>query len=258
MSSDFFKMPEKIFGISSSLIKLFLLPVGVVVAFIVSLGLIIIPKFDSLVSLNEAIGTVRSEIKSTEQKKAYLASIDQEELVKNESYLSSAVLQEKNSYLLVGVMRSIADKHNFEVKSFSINPIKIKEEGSSLKVADKDVAVKMPINIVLSGPEEKSLELIKAIENSLPILIIDNFNITTKSGVSELELTVSSYYIDDKTEFVSGNLTLNDLQPTKEETDLLTEISGFDRNDSLIQSLTDQNTQGKTFEEYNRENPFTQ
>lgn len=257
MSNDFLKMPEKIFGISSSLIKLFLLPVGMVVAFIVSLGLIIIPKFDSLAALNKSIGTVKSEIKSTEQKKTYLASIDYEELIKNESYLSSAVLQAKNSYLLVGVMRSIADKYGFQVKGFSIDPINLKEGDSSLKVANKDIAVKMPIDIILSGPEEKSLDLIKAIENSLPILTIDNFNITAKPGTTELELTVSSYYLDDKTEFVSGNLTLNDLMPTKEEKDLLTEIIRFDRNDSLIKSLSDQNTEGKIFEEYNRENPFT-
>ena len=258
MSNEFFKMPEKIFGISSSLIRMFLLPVGMIVIFIISLGLIILPKFDSIGLLNEEIQKVKTEIKSTDQKRAYLMSVDQEELSRNESYLSSAVLQEKNSYLLVGVMRSIADKYNYGVKSFSINPVKIKEEGpSSLKVAEKDVAVKLPIDIVLTGPEEKSLELIKAIENSLPILFIDNFNILTKLGVSELTLTVSSYYVPDKTDYVTGNLTLIDLQPTKQETDLLTEISQFDRNDSLIQTLNDQNSEGKTFEEYSRDNPFS-
>lgn len=262
MSSSFFKMPEKIFGVSSSLIKLFLLPLGIVVAFLVSLGLVILPKFESISKVNSLIKTTKNQIKSVAEKKAYLMSVDQEELSKNESYLSSAVLQEKNSYLLVGVVRSIADKYGFQVKSFSINPIKIKEESESssvslLKVATKDVATKMPINVTLSGPEEKSLDLVKAMENSLPILFIDNFDISTRFGVSELELLISSYYIPDKTDLVSGNLTLADLQPTKEETDLLNQISQFDRNESLIQSLKDQSAEEKSFVKYERENPFT-
>ncbi len=260
MSSDFFKMPEKIFGISSSLIRLFFLPLGILVAFLISLGLIILPKFESISNLNRSIKTTKSQIKSVEEKRAYLVSVDLDELTKNESYLSSAVLQEKNSYLLVGVIRSIADKYGFQVKSFSINPIKIKEGESStnsLKVATKDVATKMPINVILSGPESKSLELVKAMENSLPILFIDNFDISTRFGVSDLELTISSYYVPDKTDLISGNLTLTDLKPTKEEIDLLNQISQFERNDSLIKSLNDQTSEDKSFVKYQRENPFT-
>lgn len=260
MSSSFFKMPEKIFGISSSLIRLFFLPLGILVAFLISLGTIILPKFESISNLNQSIKTIKGQIKSVAEKKAYLMSVDLDELNKNESYLSSAVLQEKNSYLLVGVIRSIADKYGFQVKSFSISPIKIKEgesSTSSLKVATKDVATKMPINVILSGPELKSLDLIKALENSLPILFIDNFDISTRFGVSDLELSISSYYVPDKANLVSGNLTLTDLQPTKEETDLLNQISQFERNESLIKSLNDQSSEDKSFVKYQRENPFT-
>jgi hypothetical protein len=99
--------------------------------------------------------------------------------------------------------------------------------------------------------------LIKALENSLPILFIDNFDISTRFGVSDLELSISSYYVPDKANLVSGNLTLTDLQPTKEETDLLNQISQFERNESLIKSLNDQSSEDKSFVKYQRENPFT-
>lgn len=259
MKSNFFKMPEKVFGISSSLIKIFFLPIGVIVVFILSLGSIIIPKFKSIKGLNTSIKTVKSQIKSTEEKKNYLLSIDQEELINNENYLSSAVLQEKNSYLLVGVIRNISDKYNFQIKSFSISPVKIKEgsENDSLKVAEKNVAVKIPINVILSGPDEKSLDLIKAIENSLPILFIDKFNKKTNMDIAELDLVISSYYIADKTDLISGDLTLTDLMPTKEETDLLTKITKFDKNDNMTKILIDQKGEEKSFIEYKRENPFT-
>jgi hypothetical protein len=255
-SSNFFKMPEKIFGVSSSLIKLFLLPFGVVVVFLMSFGLVIIPRVDSIKSLKTSIDNVRSEIKSTESKKNYLASIDQDDLVKNESYLTSAVLQEKNSYLLVGIIRNIADKYGFAVKSFSVNPVELKNDSSSLKVSDKNVAAKLPINVVLEGADDKINDLLVTIENSLPIMFIDKLNIVAKQNVSELTMTVSSYYVDNNQTLASESLSINDLIPTKEENDLLSKISQFNRDDGLTKSLSEQGSEGKDYVEYNRDDPF--
>ena len=118
MSNDFFKMPDKIFGISSSLIKLFLLPLGIILVFLFSLRVVIIPRISSITSVKNSISKIESEIDSTNEKRAYLAAVDQNELINNEKYLASAVLQAKNSYLLVGVIRDIADKFDYQVRSF--------------------------------------------------------------------------------------------------------------------------------------------
>ena len=76
---------------------------------------------------------------------------------------------------------------------------------------------------------------------------------TSKLGVSEIEMVISSYYVPDRVEYVSGNLSLADLQPTKEEADLLTRINSFESNSNLEETRVD----GKTFMEYSRDNPFT-
>lgn len=254
MSQNFFKMPDRIFGIDSNLVGMFLLPVGMVVAFIISLGLVILPRIDDIKQSVISIGETRDQIKSVKEKKAYLLSIDQDELARNEAQLSAAVLPEKNSYVLVSVLRAIADKYNYQVNSFLINPIGIKgETKDALVVSNKDVAMKLPINIVLTGPEDESLELIKSIENSLPILFIDSMKTTSKLGVMEIEMVISSYYVPDKVEYVSGNLSLTDLQPTKEEAELLAKISTFESNFNLEET----STENKEFVEYSRENPFT-
>lgn len=254
MSQNFLKMPDRVFGIDVNLVGMFLLPVGVVVAFIVSLGLVILPRIDNIRQLATSISETKAQIKSVTEKKAYLLSIDQDELVKNEAQLSAAVLPEKNSYVLVSVLRLIADKYNYQVSSFSIKPVGIKgETKDALTVSNKDVAIKLPINIVLTGSEDKNLELIKSIENSLPILFIDNMKTTSKLGITEIEMVISSYYVPNKVEYVSGNLSLTDLQPTKEETELLTRINGFESNFNLSET----STENKEFIEYGRDNPFT-
>ncbi len=257
MSNEFFKMPEKIFGVSSSLIKLFLLPLGIILIFLVSLRMVIIPRFDAISSLNNSIKKVKTTISTTEQKRAYLASVNQDELLNNESYLTSAVLQEKNSYLLVGVIRNIADKFGYRIKSFSISPTKLKDEGTSLKVSNEDVATKLPVGVVLEGPNDNMIDLLISIENSLPIMFVDKIDISSKLNVSEINLTVSSYYVADNQNLVSGNLTLNDLIPTAEENGLLSKLSQFDRSNSLVQSLSEQDSEQKVYIDYQRENPFS-
>ena len=72
MNKDFLKLPDKVFGINISFLKLFLLPFLVVLGFLVSLNLIIIPKFSSLSDLNESISSINSQINVTNQKINYL------------------------------------------------------------------------------------------------------------------------------------------------------------------------------------------
>ena len=257
MSSSFFKMPERIFGISSSLVKLFLLPLGVVLFFLVSLRLVIIPKIDSIKLLKSSVVKIKSEIKIINEKRAYLSSIDQDELLRNEGYLSSAVLQAKNSYMLVGVMRNVVDKFGYRVRSFLINPVELKEGEDALKVSNKDIMTKLPINVVLEGPKDSMIDLLISIENSLPIMFIDKINVSSKLGISTIDLSVSSYYISDSPNLVSENLSLKDLIPTTEESELLSKISQFNQDDRLVQSLLDQGIEGKSYVEYSRDNPFS-
>lgn len=257
MSNSFLNMPERIFGISSSLIKLFLLPLAVVLGFLGSLSLVIIPKVDSIKSLMDSVSKIKSEIKVVDSKRMYLSSVDQDELIKNEEYLSNAVLQEKNSYLLVEVIKNISEDFGFEIKSFLINAVSIKDDVDSLKVSNENVATKLPIDVILKGPEDKMVDLLISIENSLPIMFVDKINIVNRQEVSEITLAISSYYVPDNQDLVSGNLALNDLIPTQEENDLLSKISQFNMDESLIKSLTDQGYQGKSYVDYNRDNPFT-
>lgn len=248
------KTPDKIFGVEKSLLKLFLVPLTIVVLFLVSLGLVIIPKIDDIKTNIKTISDVDSQIKLTNEKKSYLASVDLEQLNQEAGILDKAVLKEKKSYLLVGVVRKIADNFGFQIKSFLVNPGEVKSGSlETLKVLDKETAVRMPVSVILIGPSDKNLELIKALENSLPILFIDKFDSRSSGGISELELTVSSYYVPSKNDYTSGNLSLKDLQLTTEESELLSTISKF----GTVEGGVSQETGNKEFVEYNRYNPFS-
>jgi len=257
MNKDFFKLPDKVFGINISFLKLFIVPFSVFLVFIISFNLVITPRFNQISELNDSINSVNKNIDLTTQKINYLSSVDQQQIQDDVDYLESAVLQEKNSYLLVGTIRSVADQYGFGVISFSISSMEIKsgDQGKgTLKVADKDVATRMPIELTLVGPDSKRVELITALENTLPILFIDGLEISSSSGISTLNMTVSSYYIAEGTNSISGNLSLSDLIPTDDENELLKTISSFNRIGSEFNFGTGETD---SFVKYDRPNPFT-
>lgn len=253
-NSSFLQVPNKVLGVEKRLIKMFLVPVAVLVGFLVSLGLVVLPKIGEINVNFEQMDNLKNQIKLNNQKKGYLMSIDQEQLIKDSSFMNQAILKEKKSYLLVGIIRNIADKFGFQIKSFSVNPGTVKETvDQSIKVSDKSLAKRMPISMTLIGPSDKNLELIKSLENSLPILFIDKFKSNTSIlGVSELDLVISSYYLPEKNDYTSGNLTLDDLRLTPEESDLLMTISSFESNSS---SLSESDLEAE-FVKYERKDPF--
>lgn len=249
--NNFVQMPDKIFGISSSLIKLFLPPLLVFVLLLTSIGWLIMPKIDSIAKLGDSIESTKSQIKLIDEKKSYLLSIDQSQLIKDADYLSSAVLPEKNSYLLVGVIRDITSRFGYEITSFSLSISDLKE--NSLTVAKKNVATKLPISVELVGPTDKFIDLVKGLENNLPLLFIDSLETSKQGANSVLKMTISSFHVADNFDINTENLTINDLKLTKEESELLVLISQFDKNLSLDETVV---LDGDTFIEYDRTNPF--
>jgi len=246
-----FKLPDKIFGLEKSLLTLFLPPFVLILFFFISLNLFIIPKIGEIQGINKTIDEVNSKTDKINEQIKYLNSIDSEELQRNVDYLDNAVLKSKQSYLLVGIIRGVAIKFGYQIDSFSLTPGELKNSEVKNKTSLGNMT-KMPIELLLSGPKDKSLELISALEKTLPILFIDNFETNTAGDITELNLTVSSYYIGDEINIDTNNVALSDLILSNEESALLEKISSFNKIEE------NQSNVGMTeFKQYQRENPFS-
>jgi len=249
MIGSFLKLPDKIFGLEKSLLILFLPPIGLLIIFFISLRLVLIPKASEIGSVKQKISIIKSNINKVNEQIKYLSSVDSEELQKNAEYLDNAVLRNKKSYLLVEIIRQVANKFNYQVESFSLTPGEIKAEEAG-KTPLKNMQ-KLPVSLMLYGPRNKSLEFILALEKTLPILFIDKYDISTSGSYSELELAISSYYISDEINIDNNNITLNDLILSSDELALLEKISSFTK----IEENT--GAQMSEFKQYQRENPFS-
>jgi hypothetical protein len=243
-------LPEKIFGIDRSFILLFLPPFVFIVVFLISLNLIFVPKITEIKTIGQKIKTVESGTIKINEQNNYLASIDQAELQKNADYLNDAILKDKKSYLLLGVIRSVSNRFNYQVESFSLSPGELKS--GSDKSGTVANTVQLPLSVLMVGPKENSLELILALEKTLPILFIDKFETKTSGDSTQMDLTVHSYYINDEVNINTDKITLNDLILSSQESALLDKISGFTKIDN-----GQLNVGTSEFQQYNRENPFS-
>lgn len=242
------KIPDKLFGLESALLILFLQPLLLVGLFFLSLKYIIIPRVDEITQVKSEINKTLLSTNKLNDQVAFLASVDQEELKKNTEYLDSAVLRDKKSYLLVEIIRKVADKYDYSIEGFSLTPGEIKEEEERVSLKNM---IKMPVSLVLYGPEEKTLELLLALEKTLPILFIDSYKTANIKNTTKLDLTVSSYYLPESSDANTNIISLNDLILSKEESALVEKISDFIKID-----LGQDNTQETEFKKYDRKNPF--
>ena len=246
-----FKLPDKILGLEKSLLTLFLPPLVLILIFFISLNFVLVPKINEINSINKKISEVNLRTDKVNEQVKYLNSIDPEELQKNADYLDNAVLKNKQAYLLVGIIREVANKFDYQIKSFSLSPGDLKD-GELNSKASLENMIKMPISLLLSGPKDKNLELILALERTLPILFIDKFETSTGDNIMELNLTVSSYYISNEINMDTSSVALSDLILSKEESVLVEKISSFTKikeNQSGIGATE--------FRQYQRENPFS-
>lgn len=246
-----FKLPDKIFGLEKSLLMLFLPSLVLILIFFISLNLVLVPKINEIQGINKKINEVNLKTDKVNEQIKYLNSIDPEELQKDADYLDNAVLKNKQSYLLVGVIREVANKFDYQVEGFSLAPGELKGDEMKNKTSLGNM-VKMPISLILDGPKDKSLELILALERTLPILFIDKFETSTNGNITKLNLIVSSYYIGDEINIDTSSVALSDLILSNEESALLEKISSFTKIEE------NQPNVGTTeFERYQRENPFS-
>lgn len=218
------------------------------VLFVMSIVLVVLPKFGEISIINDQRISNDQKTKLNIEKKNYLMSIDQEEMSRNADLLGRSIIQERDSYFLVSILRKVFDTQSYQIQSFFISPGEIKQDDIA---SDNKAAVKMiPITLTVSGPKDKYVALLSAIEKSLPILSLGKVNMSSVNDTARLELTISAYYLPRNGNINVNNLTLTDLTLKKDEIDLFKKLATFNQLDSSTEDV------GSTFVKYDRQDPF--
>jgi len=242
-------IPDQMFGVESGLLAVYAQPFLLLIVILISISVIMTPRIDEIKTMKGQTSDFTKKTKDLKDKIAYLNQVDQAEIKNQTLFLESALMNGKDSYYLVNIIRKIADKYGFFVDSFLITP------GI---VSQTEMESKIPIKAVIVGPKNKYLELLLAIEKNLPILSIDAFSVRTAGVNIELTLGMSSYYLSEKTREKSANVTLADLIMDKAEADVLGKLKDFTpiENAPVAKIEIGDNEPKESFVKYERKDPF--
>jgi hypothetical protein len=246
-------LPDKIFGMETGLLIVFLPLLLVVLLVIVSVNLLLVPKIDDYKTMSQQLSDLKSRSQLLAQKRNYMLSVDQNELKKNADLIIDALLPQKNAYLLVGMVSQIAGTFGYQIDSFLINPGEV--VGKSGKPLANGVA-SIPVNLIIVGPTASYLDLVNRLESSLPVMSLEKFKMTNSGDVTKMDLTISAYYIETNSNININNLSLTDLALTKDESDLIAKLNQFTVLGNTGSLGSEFNTT-KSFVKYNRLDPFT-
>ena len=244
-------LPDKIFGVDSRILLLWLQPLALLLVIIFSLLGVILPKIYEISEKIKEIKTVSQKTVEVNQKRTYLQTVDQGETLDNAKKLAEALLPERNSYLLVRIIRDAAAQNSYNVDDFSISMGDVKNEEVK---KDNNNYDKIPVSITLIGPSDNYIALVKTIERVLPIMSIDNFEMRSQAGVATIKLNVLAYYLRDISSLKIENLTLGDLTPSQDEAILISTISEYQ---TMSVEGTINNSGEGDFIRYERQDPFS-
>lgn len=249
-------LPDKIFGQETGLLMIFVPAVAVIILAILSFGWIISPRIDDYRATQDKITSTTQETKTLTEKIDYLKSIDLNQLNQDETLVNNALLPQKNSYLLVNIIRKLSESYNYTVDSFSVSMTGLKGSGQPAGTTTTNGFASVPVEVVLLGSADNYVDFVSALEQSLPLMSLTKFEMK-KSGTSvELDLTISAYYSPEVNNVDISKLSLADLTLTNDEGNLVSKIGQFKTVENLNlvggQLKLDQN-----FVQYNRTDPFT-
>lgn len=243
---------QKAYGVDVWKIKASLPLALIGLGIIISFSLVFLPKIKQVKDFGIERKKTEAKIVDVNQRRAYIQSVDDAEFKKRHETLLMALPESKNIYFLLNVVSDIVSDYGFNVDSFVLSPGDLKNEDSQLK---KDMS-KLDFNIVLVGLKDRYTELINGLENSLPLLSINELGSKSVSQeFVEIELSLSTYFANSDDDIDVSKLTYKDLLMTKEELAVLERLDGFKRIEGLFLEREGLDS-GKEYIEYEISDPF--
>lgn len=236
---------NKFLGIDLLFIKSFWSTIFCIVGFLLTMLIFVLPKIMEIGRIRQEIETTNTQATNTKQQTAYLAAVDQDKLRKNQTLIEEALPSTKDLYFIMNVLGEIGRKWNFTIDSFTVSPGRISGDDGKKTIT---AVTKVPLDVIMIGPKDRYLDMVKQIENSLPILSVDKFDVTYLDNNLVSLKTIVGTYSNLQVEKVAAGANWSEVQLTSSENTLLERLSTFstvDVGSSGQSGLSGQNTSGR-------------
>lgn len=242
---------NKILGLDWNTVRPFMGSLVVVILFVSSLIIILIPRFGKLSEVIGETGSLNQKTKDTNEKYNYLRAVDVEDLRKNADLIGKALPVDKNLYFLIKVMQKVGEENGFLLDQFSFSPGEVKDIGPGKSGVTNSIS-QVPISVVVVGERDKYVQYLQAIERALPLMSIGSFQITGTGLIANIKMTVVINFSSLAKLPETSKISLADLKLSDPEKQLLGQLKDYKSVD--LSTSGDGTTQA--FVDYQREDPF--
>lgn len=221
------------------------------VIFLVALIWFIVPEAKSVFKMSRDIKNVTAKIKDIKNRKNLIASLDEEKTL-GQYVLTIAALPEKDDpAFFTEALINVFSQNLYSLEEFKFSSGAGGEETVEKGKSTASVAREANFNGVAIGPGSKVLDLLTALEASLPLVEVKRFSFALAGESTKLEFLITFFY-SPKTE-LSGDISslqLKDLVLDETENKLLSEIENYLEFKAFGQSALIPG-------QFGRENPFS-
>ncbi len=170
--------------------QLFLLP-GIAILFtLILIFVVLLPKVNQIRNLYLQTKEASARLGRLTLKLSELEGIDEGALVQRKELALKAVPNNKSVMETVSSISNFVRESDLLITSFEVSPGEISTQSASKK---KEKLDRLRFAIDLEGQPDKVMVFIEKVENLLPLISLNTFNLNAYQNQSRLSLVIESY-----------------------------------------------------------------
>jgi len=169
-------------------------PVLVVILMVVSIMTILKPRLNDLLKTRGNLAKQKEELAQLTQKIVILEGYDQNELETRANRILKVLPTEKNGPLIFATVRSLADEHNLEISTLSVEVGEIATESAQPK-RKEELIPSLGIQLGVSGSLDDLYDFLETIESIVPLMGIEAVATSREETTIESKIQLSAYFL---------------------------------------------------------------
>jgi len=175
--------------------RLFLLPILIFVAIILSGVFFLKPKLEQVVRIKTNLSREKTRLAELTTKLAALEGLDVNELEVKTNVVLQALPVEKDVPQILLAIRGLTQSVGTELRSVQVEPGEISTESAQIKTSKKYDLPFLVFKITIAGNLEQLKEFLLKIESIAPLMRVDKIDISQKEGMAEADLDLDTFFL---------------------------------------------------------------
>jgi len=179
--------------VSFSIVKPFILPVGILVLILISARVIIWPRIDKISKLSRSIMKEETRLSQLTEKLTLLKSLNEPELASRSKLVTDALPESKRPIYIMSVLKQVSKESGVQTQKMSVKPGLMATESAKKKAQVPSLTFPM----VVLGTYDDAIRFVKRLAKTVPMVRVERLSFRRAGGKDlwEVSSEVASFYL---------------------------------------------------------------